>query len=439
MGNEKCIILNKPFIGGYIDQSNENEAHELINFFLDDQGKHFIYCNPYGQNVSNADKKEIKYLLFTSATKNKTFYIEYIVEVEKTLHNQPMPKAATRNKNKINERVEEAKEEIIKNIKEFGYDNGLNDITYGGIPITELFTDSIKVIPITFLAKNIYKVIKPIKVGISENGENLFDYNFQRNFGYVAEKSKNCEAYTVLEQIISDTIKDSNLSKKIELNKFDSNTKVVKAKPSFMDLISMFRQEECYTQILFKLFKYKKSYVKEFLRFLMDENKLPEAKINDLDIKAEYVIDNVGRLDLYAYNEDVNIIIENKIDSGINFVKKENLQKDQLTRYYNYFEKINKEKNFYIIFAPNEKLSYLEAEINNLDTSETVKKAYKIIGYDTIYKFFNNKVENCDMSSFEYFHCLDDIIELFRRLSLSRQKMCEENLLNNINKKKTST
>ena len=33
---EGCIILNKPFIGGYIDRSNKNEAHELINFFLDD-------------------------------------------------------------------------------------------------------------------------------------------------------------------------------------------------------------------------------------------------------------------------------------------------------------------------------------------------------------------------------------------------------------------
>lgn len=60
---EKCIILNKPFIGGYIDQSNENEAHELINFFLDDKGDHFIYCNPYGQNVANADNKEINYLI----------------------------------------------------------------------------------------------------------------------------------------------------------------------------------------------------------------------------------------------------------------------------------------------------------------------------------------------------------------------------------------
>ena len=70
--NEGCIILNKPFIGGYIDRSNENEAHELINFFLDDKGKHFIYCSPYGQNVKSTKKKEkrIEYLLFTSNTKN---------------------------------------------------------------------------------------------------------------------------------------------------------------------------------------------------------------------------------------------------------------------------------------------------------------------------------------------------------------------------------
>lgn len=29
---------------------------------------------------------------------------------------------------------------------------------------------------------------------------------------------------------------------------------------------------------------------------------------------------------------------------------------------------------------------------------------------------------------------MDDIIEIFRRLSLTRQQMCEENLLNNIEK-----
>ena len=72
---ENCIILNKPFIGGYIDQSNENEAHELINFFLDDKGKHFIYCNPYGQNVRDATDKQVEYMSFLHLRQRRAVFI----------------------------------------------------------------------------------------------------------------------------------------------------------------------------------------------------------------------------------------------------------------------------------------------------------------------------------------------------------------------------
>ena len=42
-----------------------------------------------------------------------------------------------------------------------------------------------------------------------------------------------------------------------------------------------------------------------------------------------------------------------------------------------------------------------------------------------------------EAADFEYATYIDNIIEIFRRLSLSRQQMCEENLLNNIEKAKT--
>lgn len=42
-----------------------------------------------------------------------------------------------------------------------------------------------------------------------------------------------------------------------------------------------------------------------------------------------------------------------------------------------------------------------------------------------------------EAADYEYATYIDDIIEIFRRLSLSRQQMCEENLLNNIEKAKT--
>lgn len=427
---EKCIILNKPFIGGYIDQSNENEAHELINFFLDDKGNHFIYCNPYGQNVADAGNKDIEYLIFTSSLKNKCFYIEYIIEISETLHTQSISKTEIATQ-KAEQKIAAAKQEIEKEnkIKRYGYKN-IDDIKYGGIPITSLFTDAIKVIPLTFLAKGIYKLKNPIKIGGNSGG---FDYNFQRNFGYVTSESKTPKAYEKLKGQIEAALKQD--VEKLTLEKFDLNGQSIKTVPTFLDLISMYRQEECYTQILYKLFNYRKELIPEFLQEIGIATS-GNGTGKDWHIENEYVIENVGRLDLFISNDKFNIIIENKVDSGINYVSKAGKKIDQLTRYYQYFEKleqIGKKKNLYLIFAPNEKIEFIEAEIKSI-ADDKVKAAFKVIGYKTIYEFF--KKNQGKYTNFEYESQFKDVLEVFRRLSLSRQRMCEENLLQNIYKNK---
>ena len=163
-----------------------------------------------------------------------------------------------------------------------------------------------------------------------------------------------------------------------------------------------------------------------------------EANNNDTDkdwhIENEYVIKNVGRLDLFIYNDNYNIIIENKIDSGINYVSKDKEKTDQLTRYYKYFEDSEHkgiQKNIYLIFAPNEKTTFIKAEIKSIG-NDKVATAFKIIEYKQIYEFFK-KNEN-EYSNFEYIGQFNNILEVFRRLSLTRQEMCEENLLQNIYK-----
>lgn len=436
---EDCIILNKPFIGGYIDRSNENEAHELINFFLDDKANPFIYCNPYGQNVNKAEKYNIKYLLFTSGTKSKTFYIEYIIGIKKVLHHQSLPKQTINNKKTIESKIGTAKEEIDKNLKEVGY-NGLEDVKYGGINVNDLFTDDIQVIPLTFLADKdrMYKLKKPIKITFKENeDDDIFDYNFQRNFGYVTSKTKKPDAYSTLNKAIVEAINSKNVEV-IPLKKFNANQECEKEKPTFMDMISMYRQEECYTQILYKLLDYNKNNLVKFFNALGIEESLPE---DNWDIQCEYYIEKVGRLDIYAYrveNNQItnNIIIENKIDSGINFSK----GTDQLTHYHKHFEDNYKGKNIYLILCPNENLSRLRAEIESV-VEQNVRDDYKIVGYNMLCEFLKSEANLYKNINFEYCKYVEDIIELFRRLSLTRQEMCEENLLNNYrnNIKKKST
>ena len=202
----------------------------------------------------------------------------------------------------------------------------------------------------------------------------------------------------------------------------------------------MFRQEECYTQILFKLFSCNQNTLFKFI------GGIPKYNTN-LYIQPEYEIKDVGRLDVYASycnvnGEVTNVIIENKIDSGINYITSKGESIDQLTRYYEYFEeekKKNNAENIYIILCPNEKEALLTAEIKSLKTCDDVKEVYNIITYNKVYEFFNGKEEDFQDKGFEYMHCWGDIIELFRRLSLTRKEICEETLRNNIAKHNPST
>lgn len=362
--------------------------------------------------------------------KNKCFYIEYIIKIKESLHTQSISKTEIATQ-KVEQKIKNAKQEIEDKIKKYGYKN-IDEIKYGGISITSLFTDAIKVIPLTFLAEGIYRLKNPIKI---EGNSEIFDYNFQRNFGYVTSESKSPKAYKELKEKIKAAI-DQQQVNKLTLGKFNLNDlkgRSSQAIPTFMDLISMYRQEECYTQILYKLFNYRKELIHRFLHEIGIE-----ANNNDTDkdwhIENEYVIKNVGRLDLFIYNDNYNIIIENKIDSGINYVSKDKEKIDQLTRYYKYFEDSEHkgiQKNIYLIFAPNEKTTFIKAEIKSIG-NDKVATAFKIIEYKQIYEFFK-KNEN-EYSNFEYIGQFNNILEVFRRLSLTRQEMCEENLLQNIYK-----
>ena len=233
---------------------------------------------------------------------------------------------------------------------------------------------------------------------------------------------------------------DQQQVNKLTLEKFNLNDlkgRSSQAIPTFMDLISMYRQEECYTQILYKLFNHKKGVISKFLRAINEEYEntpMGEEGVENKEwhVESEYAIKNVGRLDLFIYNDNYNIIIENKIDSGINYVSKDEEKIDQLTRYYKYFEDPEQKgikKNIYLIFAPNEKTTFIKAEIKSIG-NDKVATAFKIIEYKQIYEFFK-KHEN-EYSNFEYIGQFKNILEVFRRLSLTRQEMCEENLLQNI-------
>lgn len=79
---------------------------------------------------------------------------------------------------------------------------------------------------------------------------------------------------------------------------------------------------------------------------------LESLKIKELEFSKEYEIgSHEGRLDIYAENEKMILVIENKIEASETYNRK--LQKYQTNVYYDYYEKeaANKEK-FYVYLRP---------------------------------------------------------------------------------------
>ena len=65
------IVLNRMFSGSYLD---ENLGHEIINLFLCDNGKHYVYLNDYG-TFDKAYLNRIKTVVFVQDSGNNAVKI----------------------------------------------------------------------------------------------------------------------------------------------------------------------------------------------------------------------------------------------------------------------------------------------------------------------------------------------------------------------------
>lgn len=455
---ENCIILNKPFVGEYIG-SDGHDAHELINFYKADNGLHFLYNNPYGQNVNIKEFDgipNVKYMLFCTEGKgkpNKNFYIEYVAEIENSLHLQTISKVNIKNPKKVKEYMQKGIEEINNvlstNYKKYNCTT-IDDITYDGTQILSLFSDELGVIPVTFVCKKMYKLKERILINGNEKD---FDYNFQRNFGYVSETNNSPKAYKILIDIIASL----NLKNAMDINKFKpidikKNRDDLSAleKNTFLDLISMHKEEESYTKLIGNLICCDKRLINKFVLSIVDEpsnNKISKYRNklikkcnfdnfnhNGHYLDTEYKIDD-GRIDLYTENDTCRLIIENKIESGINYSTNSiGEYKSQIENYYSYFSKSSdKVMNIFVILAPEYKH---EEIINELNQIGTIKDYWQIIGY----KFITNFIKDSEniIKKTKYGKYYNDIYLLCKRQSFSRSELAQIKLTRNKTTKNTN-
>ena len=125
------------------------------------------------------------------------------------------------------------------------------------------------------------------------------------------------------------------------------------------------------------------------------------------NVEREKVI-NGGRMDICADNGKQRVVIENKIYSGLNGVKKED-KISQLNSYYNWANENGYFTPLCFIACPDFRKDEIDAEIE--DKCSQMKDKYTIIKYSQIADFISKNKNN--LKNYMYFNYIDDIISIF--------------------------
>jgi hypothetical protein len=153
--NRVGIVLNRMFNGKYIEDYVEpNLGHEIINLFKADNGKNYIYLQAWGTFHKKHDRKIAYTLLVKAIEGEQKLEILGKAEICEDIYNPFIPNN------------EDIQDEYIKT----------NDITYGGVPLLDLYKENNyqQDICVTFLATKVVKPVKPLFISFNslERGQN---------------------------------------------------------------------------------------------------------------------------------------------------------------------------------------------------------------------------------------------------------------------------
>lgn len=397
------IILNKQFSGDYLD-NEEHIAHEIIDFLSTDDGNHYVYNTPNGvcpddiwvdgtTNLirSRREKYSCKYLVLTSEKHGNSVEILYVIELAEKLHRHHVLESK--------EEYQRCRNDVIENIIR------RRNIKYNGEFLNEIYNNEANLY-LTFKARRIYKAENPISFELSQ-------YNFQRNKGYLYDDRFN-DDYIRLNTLIENNIANQNLQefepRRVNLGEID----VINIDRTFIDLIKQQDNEQVYTNILHSILKQGELLNHFCERFRGDR----EFDSNGtFTVRSERNIVR-GRMDVCAESDNQRVIIENKINSGLNGVRPEE-NSTQLSTYYEWgTEKPISPLCF--VAVPDNRMSEIQREIEEQDP--TMIDVYQIITYGEIAEFIKYEFDNnCIPETYAHYSLVPQIINAFKRHSLSKE------------------
>ena len=240
-------------------------------------------------------------------------------------------------------------------------------------------------------------------------------HNFQRNKGYIYD-DKDPDDYKNLITLIEDSIKNGTLKEFTPRKVSPSQIGQSNANKTFIDLIKQEYNEQIYTNILHSileqgdLFKRFCGNFKNFKTFNSTDNfkVFRETKVVD------------GRMDICAESDSKRVIIENKINSGLNGLRPAD-NTTQLSIYYRWGKEKPTEPLCFVV-APDYRTAEIKREIPNKDPH--MASIYKIIPYSEIADFIEQEYKFRSIpSTYSHYSLIPQIIDAFRNLSLPKEDL----------------
>jgi hypothetical protein len=237
------ILLNNLFNGEYI---KEKVGGEIINIYQSDNGKYYIYVNPYG-NVNKKWDNRIKHILFIRTVGNGVVKVIGKAEIKEQICLEGVFK----------------KDDKKIDIKQKKYIDA-NDIKYGGAKLCDLGSWSRYYI--TFEAESIYKAKTDVYLSLNENHhyptnntfilKNIIKINNQSQKLYIEPSNIN---YGVLEKVIQNpNFWEKNKVGKVNLSENKASTE------SFLSIIKKENDELVNSNLLSYFLENDRTFWAEF-------------------------------------------------------------------------------------------------------------------------------------------------------------------------------
>ena len=402
--NNQCtgnvILLNKPFLGGWLNKQG-NIGHEIIDFLHADDGNYYVYNNPWGicpDGIWVAGTTELKkrreekylgkYLVLTSEERGKDFDILYVIELAEKLHRYHTKKDKSIEQFRTDQRA------VQKLIRE-------RNIKYNDKYLDEIYRND-DTLYLTFRGRKIYRAINPILVtGLT--------YNFKRNKGYLYD-DKNQKDYNTVKEIIEKAMARGDFEEFTPRSVNSAQIGQLNINKTFIDLIKQEDNEQIFTNILHNVLE-QGELLKHFCEKFSGGKTFNSSEVFKV-LREVKVVE--GRMDVCAESANQRVIIENKINSGLNGLRPVD-NTTQLATYYNWGKEKSTEPLCFVV-VPDYRKSEISREIRKKDPE--MENIYCVITYGEIARFIEeeNRFGNIP-PTYVYYALVSQIIEAFKNLS----------------------